>query len=158
MTRLRNTLSFAIPFLVALGGVLTGVPLVLAVGPMYEPRIAPVMRDVALLSATREGSAAIFDVAGVKARTCTYLGASALAGPREGLMEHAKLSFPVALDKGVTRPPGVQSFGVWRVEPVREGEVVLIQLRHHCHSLWDTTTLLGPWRVLPVSSVTHQAP
>jgi hypothetical protein len=158
MTRLRNTLSFVIPFLVALGGVLVGVPIVLAVGPMYEPRIAPVVRNVALLSATREGSAVIFDVAGDKARTCTYLGASALAGPREGLMEQAKLSFPVAMGKGVTRPPGFQSFGVWRIEPVRDGEVVLIQLRHHCHSFWDTTTLLGPWRVLPVSSVTQIAP
>lgn len=158
MTRIRNTLSFVIPFLVGLGGLLVGVPLVLAVGPLVEPRLAPVVRNVGLLAATRDGAAVIFDVAGEKARMCTYLGASALAGPREGLMEQAKLTFPEALGKNDTRPPGVQSFGTWRVEPVHDGEMVLIQLRHHCHTLWPTTTLLGPWRVLPVSSVTHQAP
>lgn len=158
MTRFRNTLSFLVPLLFAAGGIFVFFPILLAVGPLVEPRLAPVIRNAGLLGATREGVAVIFEVAGNKSRMCTYLGASALAGPREGLMEQAKLSFPAAVGKGTTRPPGVQSFGMWRIEPVHDGELVLIQLRHHCHSLWDTTTLLGPWRVLPVSAVTRQTP
>lgn len=147
MSQIRRNISFLLAFLAFMGAVLISTPVILLAGPSAEPRFFPVVTDVRLISVVRDRHSVIFDVAGDKARQCTYLGASALAGPREGLMESALLTFPESLGTDRTRPVGVQSFGTWRIEPVMRGELVAIQLRHRCHGLWDTTTQLGPWRV-----------
>jgi hypothetical protein len=146
---IRNRLSLFVAFAATVGGFLIAVPIALVAGPAIEARVFPVLRGAHVISAQRDGHAVVFDVAGTKARGCTYRGASALAGPRAGYMEQASITFPASVGdaSAASRPLGEQSFGPWRIEPVASGEVVAIQLRHHCHGLWDTVTQLGPWRV-----------
>lgn len=145
MSKTQQNLKFLIAFLATAGGMLIAVPVLIFAGPLVEPHAFAVLTAVRVQSAERDGTAVIFEVVGDKSRSCTYIGASALAGPRAGYMEPARLTFPEGL--GQSRPTGEQSFGPWRVDPVATGELVAIQLRHHCHSLWETTTQLGPWRV-----------
>jgi ABC-type phosphate/phosphonate transport system permease subunit len=148
---LRRNLTFVIALAASLGGLLFAVPIFIVAGPLVEPHMFAVVRDARILSVAREGDSVVYDVIASKARSCTYLGSSALAGPRAGLMEAAQLTFPESVNRDASRPTGLQAFGVWRVEPVHTGELVLIQIRHRCHSFWDTTTQLGPWRVPPGS-------
>jgi hypothetical protein len=150
----RNRLNIFMAVAATVGGMLVSAPIILAAGPAMESHVFPVVTGVQLAGAGRSGSSVLFEVVGVKARPCTYLGASALSGPRDGFMQSARLSFPGALGDSITRPPGAQAFGFWLIEPTATDEKVVIQVRHHCHGLWDTTTQLGPWTV-PAQSVDY---
>jgi hypothetical protein len=46
----------------------------------------------------------------------------------------------------VSRPPGPQSLGRWRVT-APTGSRVSFVLRYECHALWDTMATVGPWGV-----------
>lgn len=42
-----------------------------------------------------------------------------------------------------TRPPGYQRFDPWIVHP--SGDRMRVVIRHDCHPLWETVTVLGDW-------------
>lgn len=129
------------------GGLCIVLPFLVIGGPVIESKLFPVLVDVHIVKAERNGPVLTYDVVGTKVRPCEYLGASALAGPAGGYPEMVTIEFPETGSRGLTRPTGMQSMGLWQISPVNDGDLITILLRHRCHTFGEVTLQLGPWEV-----------
>lgn len=124
-------------------------------GPVIEARLAPVLIDGRIIHQQRAGDQVAFAVEGNRRRpACMYLDVIAQVEQPGHPQRIADVETPFS-GRNVSRPPGLQSMGVWRVPKppnpdgvdMAAGTVVTFFVRYQCHVLWDTMAVIGPVRV-----------
>ena len=108
-------------------------------GPQLERRFFPVWGAV-----TVEWQApALAWVYGHKNRgTCRLLETTALVRDRD-TWHRASFEVDGRPPRGITRPDGWQSLGLWYFD--RTGDRLRVTAHFSCHELWDTPATLGEW-------------
>ncbi len=115
------------------------IALFMIAGPLVERRFFPVWSQM-----TIEWQApALGWVYGFKERgTCRLLDTFAMV--REGEIWHrATFEIDGRPPRGLTRPDGWQSLGLWHFD--RTGDRMRVTAHFSCHELWDTPATLGEW-------------
>lgn len=115
----------------------------LVFGPELEARLFPVWTDMQAHVMSRSDDRMVIDWWGMRQRpTCLHVSTAFLVKRDATTWVLADIS--AAGDKGdgplrgTTRPPGWQQLRQLDVIPA--GSAVVIQMRHQCHSLWQTVT------------------
>lgn len=121
--------------------------LVPLVAPLVESYVYPVLTDARAVRVAQDGDRVSLAMYGVRHRpACQYQDIVALVAEPGKLPVAAQVETPFGKGgKPVSRPPGPQSFGEWRVS-APPGASVTFVLRYECHSLWDTMAQIGPVR------------
>ena len=130
LSRLKWPVLFALVFV---GSTISA----LLVGQWAEQRFFPVVEkfQVTFEQHTHEGL--IISGSMDKVRQCRFVEVAAYAGAA-----YLSVDFPdrPAREIGKTRAEGEQAWGPWLITP--DVEKVKLVVRHQCHALWDTVTVL----------------
>ena len=109
-----------------------------ALAQWLEPRYLPVVKDFRITSQVKVGKSLQISGEMTKVReSCRFQEVSAYSGKA-----YLHLTFPDVPPSmlGTSRAAGEQAWGPWLVTPYHD-KIRLI-VRHRCHALWDTTTVL----------------
>lgn len=113
-------------------------------GPSLEGRHFPVVKAAFAEFEPRSIDAIQAELYGDKVRDCSLVSFSVLVRV-DGVWHRADVRINGYRPRMAARPTGMQSFGLWEIEPA--GDRMKVELVHRCHALWYTTTKLGEWAV-----------
>ena len=113
----------------------------------WEPHWFPVIEDFRVRSVEADGEFIVIAGDMVKARDCDFVSLSFYAGdPEEPKLMRERLDVAFLdqpVDADVTREPGRQIWGPWRLHQPRTaiGPRVFMRVTHRCHPFWNTSAV-----------------
>jgi hypothetical protein len=143
----KNCVSLLCTVVNAAAKVITAIAIITVAalfGPGLEGRLFPVVNNVKNIEITKDGDSIIVSFDGEKQRSCTVKELSVIADNGIQSVQGRVIEInPVSTIYLVTRPIGFQSFGQWRISPATDKFILVV--RHECHLLWQTETVLINW-------------
>lgn len=113
----------------------------------YEPVFFPVVEDFRITAIRRDGEDVVISGDMIKRRECRFVSLTFYAGdPHDLTLARERLHVRFEDQPGdadLTREPGRQNWGPWRLSPPHgaTGGRVFMRVNHDCHPFWTTSAI-----------------